>query len=118
MPETRVLACWIGHNDMRAMAATLPSPHQEDILRSLGGPTPVAGELGPIKSLLQQERFDEIRLLSNYPPTWEEQFADWLGGAVSVHHVALNNPTDYAEIFVLADVSSQVLACLFVVACV
>ena len=103
MPKNRVLACWIGHNDMRAMAATLPSPHQEEILRSLGGPTPVAGELGPIKSLLQQERFDEIRLLSNYPPTWEEQFADWLGGAVSVNHVALNNPTDYAEIFVLAD---------------
>jgi DNA-binding NtrC family response regulator len=103
MPKIRVLACWIGHNDMRAMAISLPPEQRDEILHTLGGPVPAADELGPIKSLTQHEQFDEIRLLSNYASTWEEEYVKWLGGRVNLAHVDLKNPTDYAEIFTLAD---------------
>ena len=73
------------------------------MLRVLRGPTPAEGELGPIKSLTQHEQFDEIRLLSNYAATWEKEFAKWLGGGVKIVHVDLKNPTDYTEIFTIAD---------------
>ena len=103
MPKTRVLASWIGHNDMRAMAISLPQRQRDEILLALPGPLPAAGEFGPIKSLLYHERFDEIRLLSNYPAAWEKAFGDWLGEPVHVTHVDLKNPTDYTDIFTLAD---------------
>ncbi|MHB8954565.1 MAG: sigma-54 interaction domain-containing protein [Pirellulaceae bacterium] len=103
MPRDRVLTSWIGHNDMRAMAVSLPAKRRDQILEALRGPVPGEGELGPIRSLTQYEQFNEIRLLSNYPPAWEKQFAHWLGERVAVVHVDLKNPTDYAEVFRIAD---------------
>lgn len=103
MPKRRVLACWIGHNDIRAMAITLPAKQRDEILRNLGGPVPADGELGPIKSLTQNVQFDEVVLLSNYPSTWEKKYAEWLGERFNLVHIDLNNPTDYSEIFAVAD---------------
>ena len=103
MPKKRVLACWIGHNDMRAMAVDLPARQRDAILGTLGGPLPAEGELGPVKSLTQLEEFDEIRLLSNYASAWEKAYVKWLGGPVSLVHVDLKNPTDYTEVFAIAD---------------
>jgi transcriptional regulator with PAS, ATPase and Fis domain len=88
---------------MRAMALSLPVAERDEILHALGGPIPAQGEVGPIKSLTQHEQFDEIRLLSNYVSTLEEQYVKWLGGPVTLTHVDLENPTDYAEVFTLAD---------------
>ena len=103
MPKRRVLAAWIGHNDMRAMAVDLPAGQRHEILQKLGGPTPAAGEVGPIKSLTNCRQFDEIRLLSNYAAAWEKAYAEWLGGGVNLVHVDLKNPTDYGEVFAIAD---------------
>ncbi len=103
MPRKRLLASWIGHNDIRAFALSLPAEQRDKILTALPGPRPSENEVGPIKTLVEQERFDEIRLLSNYSPVWEEGFSAWLGSRTQVVHVELNNPTDYTEIFGIAN---------------
>ena len=99
MPRKRLLASWIGHNDMRACSMSLPAKLRDEILAALPGPRPAEKEAGPIKTLVEHEQFDEIRLLSNYPKDWEKRYATWLDGPVHVAHVNLDNPTDYAEIF-------------------
>lgn len=99
MPRKRLLASWIGHNDMRACSMSLPAELRDEILAALPGPRPAENEAGPIKTLVEHEQFDEIRLLSNYPKDWEKRYATWLDGPVHVAHVALDNPADYADIF-------------------
>lgn len=103
MSRKRLLVSWIGHNDMRAFAWSLPPNQRDDILSALPGATPVDKELGPIKSLVVQEQFDEIRLLGNYPSLWEQGFSTWLECQNRVVHVELKNPTDYTEIFGLVN---------------
>lgn len=103
MPRRRLLMSWIGHHDMRAMALSLPEKQRDDMVAALPGPVPTVGELGPIKTLVEREAFDEICLLSNYRSSWEKNFAKWLDGRVTVEHVDLDNPTDYSEIFDLVD---------------
>ncbi len=103
MSRKRLLASWIGHNDMRVFAMSLPARQREEILTILPGPRPAKNELGPIKTLVEQESFDEIRLLSNYSHAWEQGFVAWLDDRASIAHVDLNNPTDYAEIFRLVN---------------
>lgn len=100
--KMRVLVSWIGHNDLRSMAASLPSPQRDALVAELGAGPPLS-EGGPIHTLLKQEAFDEVHLLSNYRPEWNRRFADWLGGKIKVHRVALDNPTDYERIFAIAD---------------
>jgi hypothetical protein len=60
----RVLVSWIGHTDLRAMAATLPPSKRKAIGEA-------DGEVGtgPVKALLDKETFQEIHLLSNYDPS-------------------------------------------------
>lgn len=104
MPQKRLLVSWIGHNDMRSLALSLPETAREEMLATLPGGPPTAAEgIGPIKTLVNQEAFDEIRLLSNYDPAWEQDFAAWLGDNVHVVHVELENPTDYTQIFEVVD---------------
>lgn len=79
MPRKRLLASWIGHNDMRAFALSLPAAPRDEILTALPGPRPADNELGPVKTLVEQESFNEIRLLSNYCHAWEKGFVEWLG---------------------------------------
>ena len=103
MPRKRLLASWIGHNDMRAFAMSLPAKQRDEILTALPGPRPAKNEAGPIKTLVEQEQFDEVRLLSNYQREWEKRFSAWLDRRAHVVHVDLDNPTDYAEIFQLVN---------------
>lgn len=49
MPRKRLRASWIGHNDMRAFAMSLPVKPR-----------------------------DEIRILSNFLRQWEKGFSKWL----------------------------------------
>ena len=67
MPRKRLLASWIGHNDMRACSMSLPAKQRDEILAASPGPRPAEKEAGTIKTLVEHEQFDEIRLLSNYP---------------------------------------------------
>jgi len=99
----RVIVQWIGHSDLRAMAASLPGPQRDEIMQHVKGETPKVGDVGPIKTLLNTQQFDEIQLLSNYPATWNKRFAAWLGVKAEIVTVDLKKPTDYKAIFPIAD---------------
>ena len=103
MTKRRVLLQWIGHSDLRALAASLTASKQQPLLAKLGGTLPRAGDLGPTKTLLTTQTFDEIRLLSNYPAEWGKWFAAWLGIKADLVQVALDKPTDYAAIYRIAN---------------
>jgi transcriptional regulator with PAS, ATPase and Fis domain len=103
MRTRRLLFSWIGHADLRAMAATLPPDQQEEVLRGLKPPKPLPGEAGPLRCLLDQETFDEIHLLSDHGATKDRPYLKWLGGSPTLHAVKLKNPSDYDEVFRVAD---------------
>lgn len=103
MPPRRLLFSWIGHADLRAMAASLPESDQKDALKGLNDPKPTPGQPGPLKCLLDREQFDEVHLLSDYSPAKNQQYMKWLGGDPVLHQVKLSNPTDYPEVFKVAD---------------
>jgi DNA-binding NtrC family response regulator len=99
----RVLLQWIGHSDLRAMAASLPSSQRDEILSQIKGERPKDGDLGPIKTLLSTQEFDEVRFLSNYLSNWNRHYVRWLGIKAEVVQVDLKKPTDYRAIFQIAD---------------
>jgi transcriptional regulator with PAS, ATPase and Fis domain len=103
MRTRRILFSWIGHTDLRAMAASLPPDQQEEVLKGLNPPKPLPDQPGPLKCLLDQEAFDEVHLLTDYAATKNRPFVKWLGGSPFLHNVKIANPTDYAEIFRVVD---------------
>jgi transcriptional regulator with PAS, ATPase and Fis domain len=103
MPPRRILLSWIGHADFRALSATLPADQQAEVLKGLNPPTPLVGQAGPLKSLLDQERFDEVHLLSGHGALRNRLYARWIGGKPVLHPVQVKDPTDYAEIFRIVD---------------
>ncbi|TVS20648.1 MAG: sigma-54-dependent Fis family transcriptional regulator [Planctomycetaceae bacterium] len=78
MTAKRVLVQWIGHSDLRAMAASLPPAQRDEIMEVVKGERPKQDDLGPGKTLLSTEQFDEVRLLSNYPLAWNKKYVAWL----------------------------------------
>src|SRR5438093_3509702 len=104
MKSRTVLLQWIGHSDLRAMAATLPSVKQRQLLDRVGGDASQAGDHGPTKTLLTTQDFDEVRLLSNYPKEWNQWYLKWLDvKSAVVIPVELPKPTDYVAIYRIAD---------------
>lgn len=103
MAKRKVLVQWIGHSDLRALAATLSAAKRKEVLERIGGEPPRGGDLGPTKTLLRGQKFDEIRLLSNYDPAWNRWFQAWLGVPAKIREVELAKPTDYSAIFEIAD---------------
>ena len=104
MKSRTVLLQWIGHSDLRAMAATLPSVKQRQLLDRIGGDASPAGDHGPTKTLLTTQDFDEVRLLSNYPQEWNQWYLKWLDvKSTVVIPVELPKPTDYVAIYRIAD---------------
>src|SRR5262249_8941245 len=103
MPSRRILMSWIGYADFRALATTLPAGQQAEVLKGLNPPTPLVGQAGPVKSLLDQERFDEVHLLTDHGRERERLYARWIGGKAVLHRVKVNDPTDYTEIFGIVD---------------
>lgn len=102
MRKTRLVMQWIGHSDLRALAASLPTSQRDMILSVIKG-DPREGDLGPIKTLLTTQEFDEVRLLSNYPADWNELYCKWLETEAVVVPAKLEKPTDYQAIFEIAD---------------
>ena len=103
MSTRRILFSWIGHADLRAMAASLPEDAQKEVLKGLNPPKPMPGQPGPLKCLLDAENFDEIHLLSDHSAAKNRHYLKWLGGDAVLHTVKLTNPTDYPEVFKVAD---------------
>lgn len=94
-----ILISWIGHTDLRAMASSLDSDDRREVEQVVRSLQPVPGGLGPLKTLLKQEEFDAVHLLSNYPETISKLYSDWLEKTVALHSTQLQNVTDHAEIF-------------------
>jgi DNA-binding NtrC family response regulator len=104
MRRRRVLVSWIGYADFRALAATLPPDQQAEVLRGLNPPTPLPGQAGPLKTLIDHERFDEVHLLTGHRGPRNDLYARWVGGRPVLHRVRVSDPTDYTEIFKVVDV--------------
>jgi DNA-binding NtrC family response regulator len=103
MAKQKVLVQWIGHSDLRALAASLPAAKRKKILDEIKGEAARDGDQGPTKTLLSSQRFDDVRLLSNYHSEWNKWFQTWLSTPTKLVEVELKKPTDYAAIFPLAD---------------
>ncbi len=103
MEEMQVLISWIGHTDLRAMAAEQPSSINKKISEVVGVIPPLKGGVGPVRTLVEAVSFDRIYLLSNYPKDITQLFLDWLGREVEACYTSLTNPTDYGEIFAAVD---------------
>lgn len=103
MPTRRILFSWIGHADLRAMAASLPENEQKEVLKGLNPPKPMPDQPGPVKCLLDAQQFDEVHLLSDHSAFKNRHYSKWLGGDPVLHQVKLTNPTDYPEVFKIAD---------------
>jgi hypothetical protein len=103
MPRTKTLIQWIGHSDLRALAAGSSKAKSEKIMAEVRGLLPESGNVGPTKTLVTTQSFDEVRLLSNYSPDINKWFAAWVGGSPTVIEVSLDNPTNYAAIFDIAN---------------
>ncbi len=99
----RILVQWIGLSDLRAMAATLPAGKRKQIMDGIGGSLPSKGDPGPTKTFLTHQKFDEVRLLTNYKSSWNKWFEKWLKTPVTIVPVELENPTDYAAITEICD---------------
>ena len=100
MPNRRVLVSWIGHNDLLSAAAEGNEELQAKVLGELKieRNLPLRMQNGPVKTLLDQEAFDEVHLLGDYSPWLRKLYSDWLGYDVKVHAPKLQDPTDYGQI--------------------
>ena len=104
MGTKRLLVAWIGHNDLLGLAADLPIARQKAVLQQINRTLPANKQNGPIRTLVQQEPFDEIHLLSNgHDPSITKAYVKWLSAAAAIHEVAVENPTDYSAIFTAAE---------------
>lgn len=103
MATRRILFSWIGHADLRAMANSLSDAEQKEVLKGLNPPSPLPNQLGPLKCLIDAEQFDEIHLLSDHSAAKNRHYLKWLGRDPVLHQVKLANPTDYPEVFKVAD---------------
>lgn len=109
MGKKRILVQWIGHSDLRALAAASTAPRARRILDTIGSSPGEPGDLGPTKTLLGQQAFDQIRLLTNYAPEINKWFQAWAGKKTEMVEVNLTSPTDYRSIFNVLDLELSVL---------
>lgn len=100
---TRLLVSWIGHTDLRAMAAQATPGVRQRIVQIVGSAPGPRDQKGPVRTLLDRESFDEVHLLSNYPAWVNREFLRWLGFAAKLYPIDIKDPTDYGEIFQAAD---------------
>src|SRR5262249_25009104 len=105
----RILVSWIGHTDLRAMAAEQPTAIQKQIGEVVGGMDPLRRGVGPVRTLLKAESFDQIYLLSNYPKYTTQLFLRWLTQEAEPRYISLSNPTDYGEIFAAVDAEMRAI---------
>src|SRR4051812_3354422 len=103
MPTRRILFSWIGYADLRSMAASLSADECQEVLKGIPSPKPTPGQPGPLKCLLDLEKFDEVHLLSDHSTVKNRHYLKWLGGDPVLHSVKLTNPTDYPEVFKVVD---------------
>ena len=100
MASWHILSSWIGHNDLLSAAAEQDQELQKRVLSTLEieRHLPLRKQSGPIRTLLDQEHFDEIHLLGDYPKWLRQMYMEWLNQSVTMHAVKLEDPSDYSQI--------------------
>lgn len=80
----RILVCWVGNTDLKA-------------------PASADGELGPIANVVAKFPFDEIHLLTDFPPEKTSDYEAWIRGraapSITVHRRSLRSPIDFRDIY-------------------
>lgn len=100
----KLLFSWIGYTDLQALAVGQTAEIRSKIDQIVrGGLRPPEDGMGPIKTMLTAETFDEVHLLADIPEDVAAAFVDWLGQPATVHAVNVHTPTNYTEIFEIAD---------------
>lgn len=94
----RILVSWIGHTDLKAMAAQVAASQSKAVRKIVGDVADSKAGDGPVKTLLDNESFDQVHLLSDYGPAASKEFAAWLACRPKLHEVSLKTPTDHGEI--------------------
>lgn len=95
--KRQILVSWIGHTDIRSMAANATASQRKQLEEVVGDASQGVGS-GPVKGLISGEEFKQIHLVSSYPPKITKMFAKWLGRPVTTHQAEISNPTDHAQI--------------------
>ncbi|MBX7135126.1 MAG: sigma 54-interacting transcriptional regulator [Fimbriimonadaceae bacterium] len=99
----RLLFSWIGDADLLAWAAAHGDREKEEVRRVTGKSARPESELGPVRTLTTQQRFDAVHLLTDKEPSIGKRFAAWVGPHATVHSVRLASPVDYHTIFEASD---------------
>jgi len=94
----RILVSWIGHTDLKAMAASVPASQSKAVRKIIGDAVDSKVGTGPLKAPLDQESFDQVHLLADYAPAASKEFAAWIGCVPKLHNVNLKSPTDHGQI--------------------
>jgi hypothetical protein len=62
MRRKKILVPWIGHFDLRALAANRSPSRCDKLMSALGGILPAKSDWGPTRTLVSAQGFDEIHL--------------------------------------------------------
>ena len=95
--KERILITWIGHADLIAMSNKLPSTDKKKIEKIVGNSRKIDG-VGPVKALVQEEKFKEIHLLNSYDNTVKSLFSKWIRGKTKFYNANIIDPTNHAQI--------------------
>ncbi|WP_143075276.1 hypothetical protein [Pseudomonas sp. Snoq117.2] len=80
--KQRVLTCWVGGNDLKALER---------------------GDVGPILSTMQAATFDRIELLCSYPAERSKPCIAWLNEKTDLptkpYYTSLSSPVHFGEIY-------------------
>lgn len=95
----RILASWIGHTDLKSLLGNTDRQTEEQVKKIVRPPHAPPEDGGPIKTLLEQESFDHLYLLSDNPKGLTQQYVESLDRETSVEYTKLDNPIDYGEIY-------------------
>ena len=103
MNKRRILVQWIGHSDLRAMAEDCLDAKKEKILAVTGKGPKGNGGHGPTKTLLNNEEFDEVKLLSDYSTQLNTWFLEWLKMPADMVSAKVTTPVHYGSIYSVTD---------------
>ena len=92
-----MLFSWIGSADLNAMAEELSDAEREEVFKEVKRFNVTGG--GPVKTLLNSQEFEDVHLLCNQSAKMAQWYQKWIDLPVTMHHINLDDPTDYSEIY-------------------
>ncbi|MEZ6096875.1 MAG: sigma 54-interacting transcriptional regulator [Pirellulaceae bacterium] len=94
----RILLTWIGHTDLKAMGASLPPAKRKSLSATLRAEIAENTGIGPVKSLVEKEKFNQIHILSNYDSEATGLYKQWFKKRCTIHQVEMKNPSDHGQV--------------------